>query len=172
LGPASSNMRLKYSSNHPTSPDPGIQEWIDKLVASQPPGELNPLYRTLLISPPFARGFTQFFRAIRWDSTVPADLKELAMCRVAALNGAAFEWMHHVPLLRQAGISEQGCETVRSVMAGYEGSDGEGGLSRKQWLVLRYVDAMTKDVKVTDRVFAGARDAVNGDERSMIELST
>jgi alkylhydroperoxidase family enzyme len=164
-------MRLQYPSDHPTDPDPSLQEWVDTLVANQPVSDLNPLYRTVLISPPFGKGFASFFHAIRHSSTVPADLKELAMCRVAALNGAALEWKMHAPMLKQTGVSEQACETVRTIIAGYDGSDGEGGLNRKQWLVLRYVDAMTKDVKVSDAVFAGAKEAVNGNERTMFELS-
>ena len=164
-------MRLTYAGDRPTSTDPAIQKWIDKLVASRGSAGLDPLYRTLLLSPPFAHGFTQFFRAIRWSSTVPADLMELAMCRVGALNGAAFEWMHHYPLLKEAGVPEEGCETVRTAEAGKQGSQGQGGLTARQWKVLRYVDAMTQDVKVPDEVFEGAKEALNGNERTMVELS-
>lgn len=51
------------------------------------------------------------------------------MCRVGALDGAAFEWMHHAPLLRKAGVSEEGIATVRTAEAGKLGADGEGGLN-------------------------------------------
>ena len=164
-------MRLTYTGDHPTDPDSKIQDWIDKLIAYRGSAGLDPLYRTLLISPSFAYGFTEFFRAIRWSSTLPEDLKELAMCRVGALNSAAFEWMHHAPLLRKAGVSQEGCETVRTAQPGKLGKDGEGGLSLKDWKVLRYVDAMTKDVKVPDEVFEEAKEAIGGDERKMLELS-
>jgi hypothetical protein len=80
-----------------------------------------------------------------------------------------------MPLLQKAGVSEEGIETVRTVMAGYIPSDldkeigeGEKGLSWRLWKVLRLVDCMTKDIKVPDEVF----DAVRGilDERQIVEL--
>ena len=40
--------------------------------------ELDPIYRTFLISPPFAQGFTQLFSAIRYNSTIPDDLRDVA----------------------------------------------------------------------------------------------
>lgn len=36
-------------------------------------------------------------------------------------------------------------------------SEGEGGLSEKEWAVLVYVDAMTKDVNVEDETFDEVR---------------
>lgn len=90
------------------------------------------------------------------------------MCRVAALNGAAFEWMHHAPLLLSAGVSEEGLETVKAAMPGYVGKDGEKGLSKRLWSVLKFVDCMTKDIKVPDDIFGAVRELL--DERQVVEL--
>ena len=166
-------MRLTYVPDPPHFTDPTIQSFITKLVAERARhGQgLGALYRTLLISPTFARGFLHFFTAIRYRSTLPADIMELAMCRVGALNGAAFEWMHHAPLLRKAGVSEEGVETVRTAEAGaVPGGEGGRGLSLRMWKVMRYVDAMTKDVSVSDEVFEAVRKEI-GDERQIVELS-
>jgi len=94
------------------------------------------------------------------------------MCRVGALNGAAFEWMHHAPLLKKAGVSDEGVETVRTAEAGSvpKGEGEERGLSAKMWKVMRYVDAMTKDVKVSDEVFEAMKNELN-DERQVVELT-
>ena len=73
-----------------------------------------------------------------------------------------------MPLLKKAGVSEEGIETVRTVMPGYVGKDGEKGLSVKLWSVLAFVDCMTKDVKVPDEVFARVRALL--DERQVVEL--
>lgn len=91
------------------------------------------------------------------------------MCRVGALNGAAFEWMHHMPLLKKAGVSDEGIETVRTAMPHLAGKDGEKGLNARLWAVMKYVDAMTKDVKVSDEVFNGVKRIL--DERQVVELS-
>src|ERR1700761_1649940 len=93
---------------------------------------------------------------------------ELAMCRVAVLNGAAYEWAHHAPLLKKGGVSDQGIETVRTVMPKVT-VEGGGGLSERLWKVLRYTDAMTKDVKVPDEVFAAVQSELN--DRQVVELS-
>jgi alkylhydroperoxidase family enzyme len=88
---------------------------------------------------------------------------------VGALNGAAFEWMHHMPLLKKAGVSDEGIETVRTAMPGLTGEAGEKGLDGKHWATMRLVDAMTKDVKVSDEIFEGVRGFLNN--RQVVELS-
>ena len=162
-------MRLPYTKDSPTAPDPRLQAFLSKLLRSRGAHGLSPLDRTLLHSPPLARGFLQFFTAVRGASKLPMDIQEVAICRVGALNGAAFEWMHHAPLLRSAGMSEQGLETIRTAHAGKAGKDGEGGLSERLWAVMMYADAMTKEVRVSDETFARAKELL--DDRQMVELS-
>jgi alkylhydroperoxidase family enzyme len=163
-------MRLAYIPKHPSFSDPKFQEYANKLVEARGSHGLSPLDRSLLHSPPFAKGFMQFFSAIRFKSTLSPDIMELAMCRVGALNGAAFEWMHHAPLLYKAGVGEQGVETVRIAPLKKIGKDGEGGLTETQWKVMRYVDEMTKDVKVSDETFESVKRVLK-DERQLVELS-
>jgi alkylhydroperoxidase family enzyme len=51
-------------------------------------------------------------------------------------------------------------------------ADGEGarGLSERHWAVLRYADAMTRDVKVPDEVWEGVR-RVGFRDREVVELT-
>lgn len=168
-------MRLPYVPEKPTSSNAADQAFINRLFKSRGKEGLTPLDRAMLHSPPFTRGFMQLFSAIRGKSTLPPDIMELAMCRVGALNGAAYEWMHHAPLLIKAQVGADGVETVRSVPlhaepSGAKESDGTvQGLSEDHWAVLRYVDAMTKDVKVPEEVFEGVTRILN--ERQVVELS-
>lgn len=90
------------------------------------------------------------------------------MCRVGALNGAAYEWAHHHPLMVKAGVSEEGAETVRTAARG-EGGEG-GGLSKELWVLLRFCDAVT-DMKVDDAIFQEMKDVCGGDEKTVLELS-
>jgi alkylhydroperoxidase family enzyme len=162
-------MRLPYTANPPTFKDAKHQAFVERLIKSRGSHGLSELDLALLHSPTFARGFMQFFTAIRGASTLPTDIMELAMCRVGALNGAAFEWMHHAPLLRKAGVSSEGLETVRTAPVGKQGIDGEGGLDARLWAVLKYTDEMTKKVKVKDETFNGLKDIL--DHRQIVELS-
>ncbi|KAH6686127.1 hypothetical protein EV126DRAFT_434086, partial [Verticillium dahliae] len=99
-----------------------------------------PLDLTLLHSPPVADGWNSFLGAVRTQTIVPADLRELAISRVAVVNRlAAMDW-----LKGQAGdLAEP------SVAA--EGTDlfGEG-----QWAALLLADEMTRNVQVSDETFA------------------
>jgi alkylhydroperoxidase family enzyme len=170
-------MRLPYAQNPPRFENPKHQAFLERLLANRRAAArsggtgLSELDLTLLHSPPLARGFLQFFTAVRAaaGTTLPADVAELAMCRVAALNGAAFEWMHHAPLLRKAGLGAEGLETVRAAEEGRQGRDGEGGLTAVHWAALAYIDEMTRSVKVSDRTFQGVRRYF--DERQIVELS-
>ena len=162
-------MRLPYTENSPTVSEPHFQDFISKLLRSRGARGLSPFDRALLHSPPLARGFLQFFTAVRGNSTLPDDVKELAICRVGALNRAAFEWMHHAPLLREAGVSEEGLDTVRTWETGKLGKDGKGGLSERLWAVMLYADAMTKEVQVSDETFNRVKEHFN--DRQMVELS-
>ncbi|RSL54763.1 hypothetical protein CEP53_007335 [Fusarium sp. AF-6] len=163
-------MRLKYTPDPPTFSDPADQAFLQKLNTQVGKRGLGPLFRTLLISPPFARGFLSFFTALRTQSTLPADVVELAMSRVGVLTGAAVEWNAHAPMLKKAGVSDEGIETVRTAAPGQKGSDGEGGLSIRMWDLMRYVDAVTKDVNVSDEIFEAMRKHLN-DDRQVYEFT-
>ena len=163
-------MRLPYVPDQARFENPKHQAFYDRLAKAFGNAPLSPLHRSLLHSPDLTRGFLQFFTAIRGKSSLPEDVMELAMCRVGALNGAAFEWMHHAPLLYKAGLSVEGVETVRTAPLEKVGADGEGGLSAKLWKVMKYVDEMTKNVKVRDETFEAMRKAL-GDNRQVVDLS-
>jgi 4-carboxymuconolactone decarboxylase len=66
-------------------------------------GRISPLYQVLLNSPPLAHGWEQMLSAVRNRSTVPADVRELVILRVAVLNRAGYEFDAHVPHALAAG---------------------------------------------------------------------
>ncbi|KAF8885001.1 Alpha/Beta hydrolase protein [Infundibulicybe gibba] len=56
--------------------------------------QLSPLDGTLLHCPPLLRN----------QGALPGDIRELMILRVAAINNAAFEWIHHEPVARTHGL--------------------------------------------------------------------
>src|SRR5450432_3163141 len=64
-------------------------------------GEIMLLYKVLLNSPPLAAGWEKLLTAIRRQSTVPPDLRELIILRVAVVNRAPYEFEAHVPHARR-----------------------------------------------------------------------
>jgi len=121
-------------------------EVVDRIRARRG-GRLTPLDGMLLHSPPFADGWNSLLGAIRGKGALPGDLRELAVLRVAELNGADYEWAAHEPVARAAGMTAAQIDALR------EGGD-RGVLDERQRTVLDYTDAMTRQVTVPDELFA------------------
>lgn len=131
-------MRLPYMpSTAPTEssssipPDrsfPSAASAYTQLSARRSPAPLQALDLTLLHSPPVASGWSSFLGAIRTQTSLPADIRELCICRVAVLNGAAYEWEHHAPILKAEGkLSEDALQEIQKRKAWQGWEDTIGG---------------------------------------------
>ena len=106
---------------------------------------------------------------------MPDTLKELAIARIAALNGAVHEWDVHAALAMKAGVSDSSMQVVFQHPIVGRGSEktGEGKgletLSQEERAVLEYTDQMTVGVHVEDEV-AGALKAFLSDTQ-VVELT-
>jgi alkylhydroperoxidase family enzyme len=65
------------------------------------------LNRVLAHSPNVLRNFMRLGNSLLFHGVLPPRLRELAILRVAELTGAHYEWAHHVPIARQAGVRGQ-----------------------------------------------------------------
>ena len=131
-------------------------------------GQVSLLYRALLNSAPVASGWEKLLTAVRNRTTIPADLRELAILRVAVLNDARFEFEAHVSHALAAGLTRAQIDAVR----GWPGSAGDASsaFTGEQALVLELTDAMTRDVEVADPLMA--RVQARFDARAVVELVT
>jgi alkylhydroperoxidase family enzyme len=103
--------------------------------------------------------------AIRNRSTLPDDIREIAICRVGLLNKAWFEFNAHTVILRQlVHFTDSQFEVVSTVHP-----TSHGALDQKQWAVLRYADSMTTNVEVAEPLFAEAKSFFS--EQEMVELT-
>jgi alkylhydroperoxidase family enzyme len=66
-------------------------------------GRLLNLDRVLLLSTPLAAAWNDYLGAIRSSLSVEPKLREIAICGVAILNGAEYEFLQHEPEFRRAG---------------------------------------------------------------------
>src|ERR1043165_2965464 len=80
-------------------------------------GHLTHLDRMLLHSPPLAAGWNSLFGAVRGQLSLDAKMREIAICAVASLNGAEYEFHHHAPELLKAGGDEHQVRALRDVAA-------------------------------------------------------
>ncbi|KAI0394306.1 AhpD-like protein [Xylariaceae sp. FL0594] len=173
-------MRLPYISDPPpttTSEDSAI---VSRIRARRAPRPLQALDLTLLHSPPVADGWNAFLGAVRTRTTLPASLREVAICRVAVCNEAWYEWAHHAPLARnEGGLSENAIEILKKsreeleriyhAAGEKEGVKEDTGLGEREWAVLLYADEMTRNVKVSDRTFDLLRSVCS--EREVVEVT-
>ena len=89
-------------------------ELVDAIRARRG-GQLIHLDRMLLHSIPFARGWNAFLGEVRRNLSVSAKLREIAMCGVAVLNGAEYEFFHHAPELLAAGGTRMQVDALRTI---------------------------------------------------------
>ena len=131
-------------------------------------GELTDLDRLLLHSPAFATGWGELMGRVRGALDMPPLLRELAMCSVAVLTGAEFEFYHHAPIYLEAGGSPEQLAALRRL--GEDNAVAADPLfGPDQQATLALVVEMTRQVKVSDATFARAR-AVLGSDQKMFEL--
>jgi len=135
-----------------------------ELVRARRGGQLSDLDRLLLHSPPVAEGWNALLGALRSSTTLPDDVRELVVLRIAVLNGAAFEWSAHEPIGRRAGLDDARLAALRAADAA-----ADPGWTPLQRAALTYTDASTRGVAVPDEVFAAAREQL--DDRGLVELA-
>lgn len=175
-------MRLPYaSSTPPESAGADTAEIYSRIAARRHPRPLIPLDLSLLHSPPVADGWNSFLGAIRSRTVVDSGILELAVCRVAVLTQAVYEWNAHAPLALKGGILPAELQETRvlpSTATGDKEKDAQArelveksNLNSRQRAVLVYTDQMTKAVKVDDEVFAQLK-TVGFDDREIVELTT
>lgn len=171
-------MRLPYApaeaptSASPSNPDPAATAAVyARIAARRAPRPLIPLDLALLHSPPVADGWNGFLGAIRTQTVVAEAVLELAVSRVGALTDAVWEWRAHSALAAKAGVSRAALEWVlKKEPVDSIAAEGVDGLGEKEVAVIRYTDAMTKDIKVQDGVFDKLKDFFS--EREIVELTT
>src|SRR5215468_1098360 len=61
---------------------------------------------TLIRHPNLAKSFLGFSGYLLSRSTLPARLRELAILRVAARRGCTYEWIHHMAMAAEVGLTQ------------------------------------------------------------------
>lgn len=164
-------MRLPYVADPPPTTSPEEAAIVERIQARRAPRPLTSLDLALLHSPPVADGWNAFLGAVRTRTNIADDVRELAICRVAVVNEAWYEWMHHAPLAVKAGVSEAAMEVLKKqgpVTLADRPQDGAAGFEEKQWAAIVIADEMTRNVHVADETFAAVK-ALFG-ERETVEM--
>ncbi|TQS32341.1 hypothetical protein Golomagni_07342 [Golovinomyces magnicellulatus] len=117
---------------------------------------LTPLDGSLLNAPAIANGWNTLLGATRTKNSIPDDVREMMILRVAAHNSANFEWIQHAPVAEQAGCTTAQLAAVRDIRAPLSASSV---LSPLQKAAIALADDMTTKVRVDDSTFASLKSA-------------
>ncbi len=158
--------------NQEAHPQP--TELVDAIKARRG-GELINLDKALLWSEPLARGWNVYFKAVRTELPTSRKLRELGICTVALLTGAAYEYHHHAPDFLAAGGTQAELDALNAHVAPF--INGNKPLAQLiiagaaiENIVIQYASEMTLHVKVADTTFAALQK--HFDTTQIVELTS
>ena len=152
--------RVPYVSREELDADG--QKIYDRIREDRNSAEVGLQFRALLHSPQAAGHLTSLGAQLRFDSSMPDNLKELAIILVAREWDSGIEWTGHAVLAAKAGVSDESIENIRTRKA-------PEGLTREEAVIAKFVQQVTRQKDVTDADF-GAALALLGD-RGVVDLT-
>jgi 4-carboxymuconolactone decarboxylase len=88
------------------------QRAVSAELVSGPRGALVGPFVPLMRSPELMRRAQKLGEFLRFESSLPENIKELAILVVARLWSQRFEWSYHLPLALKAGLSREAAEAI------------------------------------------------------------
>lgn len=152
------SQRFKPLPQHDMTVD---QQRVAQVVAGGPRGGLRGPFHALLRSPELADRVRHLGDYVRFESTVPAALRELAILVVARFWSAHYEWNAHRKHAVAAGLDP-------SVADAIEMGRRPAGLSTDQALVYDFVTELLRDKDISDATFTAA--TARFGEQMIVEL--
>ena len=141
---------------------PELSELVAKIKGARG-GRLINIYRLMLHSPALADAWFDLNQAVRYDTEIDGQCRELAVIRVAILNNVEYVIRVHGPAYAlKEGLTPAQVEALVDWGASNLFND-------KQRALLAYTDAMTRDIEVPEDVFGEIRQHFS--ERQVVELS-
>ena len=130
--------RVTYLSREDV-PEPQ-RHLVDEITAKR--GHLVHIFAALLNSPGAAARVASVGSYIRFEAGLDPQVRELAILAAAHANGCQYEFTHHAPVAREAGVRD---EAIAALLQG----TAPDGLEPDEAVVVRYVQELLRDRKVT-----------------------
>ncbi len=141
---------------------PELHELIAKIRGDRG-GRLLNIFQMLLHSPALAMAWLEQVTAVRWKTQLDGQLREIVILRVGFLNRVEYVFRAHVPAFTaKEGLTLAQCNAI----ADWRNSTL---FDARQCAALAYTDAMTRDIQVSDALYAGLRPHFS--ERQIVELT-
>ena len=91
---------------------PQAKQIYDKIIAKR--GAVRGPFASLMHHPALAERVGDLGEYLRFDGTLPGDIRELAILITARSVGQAYEWIAHAKVARKESLPEDGIERVRA----------------------------------------------------------
>lgn len=134
------------------------QQRVHDKILNGPRGRVAGPFERLLHRPGLGDRLQEFGAYIRFESALPDDLRELAICTTAANWGVQYEWHAHTPQALKFGIAH---DTLAAI-----GRGETPALDGMPSLVYRLCKALLKDADLPDALYTEAMETL-GKEQTM-----
>jgi AhpD family alkylhydroperoxidase len=146
---------------YPDTSSPEAQQMVDE-VRRQRNGRLPHLFHMQLYNPAIVDGWLRLGTAVRYKSQLDAATRELAICLVARITGAEYEWRAHRALALAEGVTEAQLERLLDWRA--------ADFDERQRAVLALAEELTRNVDASDATFEAVKGHLG--PRELVELVT
>ena len=136
------------------------QDMFDYLTKTR--GSVRVPFSLVLNSPEACRRISHLGTYVRFESSLPAAVTEIATLTVAREFDCAHEWAQHTGFARQAGVSEAAIDVIGS-------KRGLESLSEEEALPARYAREVLQHRRVSDATFAAARERFG--DKGVVDLT-
>lgn len=141
---------------------PPQKAWADELAAAPRNGKFgNPPFRAYIRSPDLAPKLTALADYLRWHTSLPPRLSELAILITAREWTAQYEWYAHYPHAIEGGLDPK----VAAAIAAGKRPDG---MREDETALYDLATALYRDRKVSDAVYKAALDKFG--ERGIMDI--
>jgi len=134
----------------------------DQIAADRGRTEVGLQFRALLNNPKAAGHLTSLGATLRFESSIPEGLKELAISTTGRDWDSNIIWSSHSLLAAKGGISDGALESVRTR------KDPES-LTDEEAIVTRFVHEMVQNKQLSDETFTEAQDMLG--VQGVVDLS-
>jgi 4-carboxymuconolactone decarboxylase len=141
---------------------PAQKEVHDEIIAGKR-GRFGGPFQILVRAPEVCRHLSRLGEYLRWGSSLPPALSELAICLTARYIRANYEWHAHAALAVEAGVPAAALEAIRT------GAKPDFA-AKDQALAYRLVSELIDTKRLSDASFAEAVGAFG--EQGLVELGT
>jgi 4-carboxymuconolactone decarboxylase len=141
---------------------PPQKAWADMIAA--PPRNakfVNPPYRAYIRNPDLAPRLSALSDYLRWNTSLPPRLSELAILITARQWTAQYEWFAHYPLALKAGLDPKVAADIAAGKRPDNMKDDEAAL-------YDLATALYRDKKVSDSIYKAA--LAKFDERGIMDI--